>query len=76
MTLKVKYIWEKSYLREKKKTLLLLVYGLKFGKSSLFCCNGYSHAISTILFYESRVKFKKSVYKRKKRIRVNERNIS
>ena len=39
---------------------------LKFSKTSLFCCNGYSHAIFTILFYESQVEqFRKSITKEK-----------
>ena len=36
-------------------TFLLLFNDLKYGKNSLFCCNGYSHAIFTIIFYESQV---------------------
>ena len=45
--------------KKMKKSLiifLLLFNDLKYGKNSLFCCNGYSHAIFTILFYESQVK--------------------
>ena len=38
-------------------TFLLLLYDLKLGENSLFCCNGYSDAIFTILFYESQVKY-------------------
>ena len=41
-------------------TFLLLSNDLKLCKNSLFCCNGYSHAIFT-----SR-RTKKSIYKRKK----------
>ena len=37
-------------------TFLLLFNDLKYGKNSLFCSNGYSHAIFTIIFYESQVK--------------------
>ena len=62
----------KSYLERKKMenslmTFLLLFNDLKLGKSSLFCCNGYRHAIFTILFLWilSRIS-KKSLYKRKK----------
>ena len=33
-------------------TFLLLFNDLKYGK---ICCNGYSHAVFTILFYESQV---------------------
>ena len=49
-------------------TFLLLFNDLKFGKSSLFCCNGYRHAIFTIIFYESQVEYLriKSLYKREK----------
>ena len=36
-------------------TFLLLFNDLKYGKNSLCCCNGYSHIIFTILFYESQV---------------------
>ena len=55
-------------------TFLLLFNDLKLGKSSLFCCNGYSHAIFTVLFLWilSRIS-KKSFYKRKKlKKRVND----
>ena len=46
-------------------TFLLLFNSLKFGKTSLFCCNVYSHAIFTILFYEFLGKItKKIIYKR------------
>ena len=31
-------------------TFLLLFNDLKYGKSSLFCCNGYRHAPFKILF--------------------------
>ena len=49
--------WIESVSQRKKKkisplTFLLLFNSLKFSKTSLFCCNGYSHAILTILFYE------------------------
>ena len=47
-------------------TFLVLFNSLKFGNISLFCCNGYSHAIFTILFYESQVeKLRKSFTKEK-----------
>ena len=36
-------------------TFLLLFNDLKFGKTLLFCCNGYSHAIFTNFFYEYQV---------------------
>ena len=48
-------------------TFLLLFNDLMFGKSSLFCCNGYRHVISTILFYESQVEYlRKHLQKKKK----------
>ena len=48
-------------------TFLLLFNDLKYGKISLFCCNGYSHAIFTILFYESQVKeLNKTLIKKRK----------
>ena len=47
-------------------TFLLLFNSLKFSKTSLFCCNGYSHAIFTILFHESQVEqLRKSITKEK-----------
>ena len=52
-------------------TFLLLFDDLKFGKNSLFFCNGYSHAIFTILFYESQVEeLRKAFTKEKKNIKV------
>ena len=52
-------------------TYLLLFYDLKYFKNSLFCCNGYSHAIFTILFYESQVKeLRKAFTKEKKKFKV------
>ena len=52
-------------------TFLLLFNDLKYGKNSLFCCNGYSHAIFTIIFYESQVEeLKKAFTKEKKNIKV------
>ena len=57
-----------------KKSLiafLLLFNDLKYGKNSLFCCNGYSHAIFIILFYESQVnELRKSSTKEKKNFKV------
>jgi hypothetical protein len=38
-------------------TFLLVFNDLKFGKSSLFCYNGYRHAIFTIIFYDSQVEY-------------------
>ena len=43
---------------------------IKFGKSSLFCCNGYRHAIFKIIFYESHIE--KLYTKEKKGKIVNE----
>ena len=52
-------------------TFLLLFNDLKYGKNSLFCCNGYSHAIFTIIFYESQVEeIRKAFTKEKKNIKV------
>ena len=48
-------------------TFLLLFNGLKFVKTLLFCCNGHSHAIFTIIFSESQVeKIRKAFTKEKK----------
>ena len=47
-------------------TFLLLFNDLKFGKSSLFCCNGYRHAIFTIIFYESQVEYLRKVFTKEK----------
>ena len=64
-------MWD-SYLERTKMenslmTFLLLFNNQKFGKSSLFGCNGYRHAIFIIIFLWilSRIS-KKSRYKRKK----------
>ena len=52
-------------------TFLLLFNDLKFDKNSLFCCNGYSHAIFTIIFYKSQVEeLRKAFTKEKKNIKV------
>ena len=52
-------------------TFLLFFNDLKYGKNSLFCCNGYSHAIFMILFYESQVEeLRKAFTKEKKNIKV------
>ena len=48
-------------------TFLLLFNDLKYGKNSLFCCNGYSHAIFTIMFYESQVEELRKAFTREKR---------
>ena len=65
----------KSSLEKKmKKTLItfeLLFNDLKYGKNSLFYCNGYSQAIFTIFFYESEVKeLRKAFIKGKKNSKV------
>ena len=36
---------EKKWMEKSLITFLLLFYDLKYGRNSLFCCNGYSHAI-------------------------------
>ena len=52
-------------------TFLLLFNDLKYGKNSLFCCNGYSHAIFTIIYNESQVEeLRKAFTKEKKNIKV------
>ena len=43
-------------------TFLLLFNDLKFGKSSLFCCNGYRHAIFIFFFYESQVEYLRKAF--------------
>ena len=70
-------IYGRKSFREKKFkkslfTFLLLFNDLKYGKNSLFCCNGYCHAIFTILFYESQVKHqvRKAFTKEKKNLKV------
>jgi hypothetical protein len=71
----VTFMWE-SHLERKKMekslmTFLLLFNSLKIGRTSLFCCNGYSHAIFTILFYESQVEqLRKSFTKEKNEKKV------
>ena len=40
---------------------------LKYGKNSLFCCNGYSHAIFTIIFYESQLEELKKAFTKEKK---------
>ena len=56
---------EKKKMKKSLITFLLLFNDLKYGKNSLFCCNGYSHAIFTILFYESQVKELRKAFKKK-----------
>ena len=63
-----------SYLEREKNllmTFLLLFNDLKFGKSSLFYCNGYRHAIFKILFDESQVVYlRKAFTKEEKKIKI------
>ena len=54
-------------------TFLLLFNDLKFGKGSLFCCNGYRHAIFKIIFYESQEEYlRKEFTKEKERKNAND----
>ena len=48
-------------------TFLLLFNALKYGKNSLFCCNGYSHAIFTIIFYEYQVEEPRKAFTKEKK---------
>ena len=48
-------------------TFLLLFNDLKFGKTSLFCCNGYSYPIFTILFYVSQVEYLRKAFRKEKK---------
>ena len=64
-------MWE-SHLekKNKKKSLiafLLFFNDLKYGKNSLFCCNGYNHAIFTIIFYKSQVEELRKAFTKGKR---------
>ena len=65
-------MWE-SHLEKKKNEkstnyFFIAFYEIKYGKNSLFCCNGYSHVIFTILFYESQVEeLRKAIKKRKEK---------
>jgi hypothetical protein len=53
---------ERKKIEKSLMTFLLLFNSLKFGKSSLFCCNGYRHAIFTIIFYESQVEYLRKAF--------------
>ena len=44
----------------------MLFNDLKFDKNLLFCCNGYSHAIFTILFHESQVEYLRKAFTKEK----------
>ena len=74
-------MWE-SHLEKKKMeksliTFLLLFNDLKYGKNSLFCCNGYSHVIFTIILYESQVEeLRKAFTKEKKNKSANDHFIA
>ena len=67
-------MWESHLEKKMEKSLinfLSLFNDLKYGKNSLFCSNGYSHAIFTIIFYESEVEeLRKAFTKEKKNIKV------
>ena len=60
------FIWESHFEREKNEksliTFILLFNDLKFGKNSLFCCNGYSLAIFTIIFHGSQVEYLRKAF--------------
>ena len=51
-------------------TFLLIFNDLKFGKSSLLCCNGYRDAILKILFYESQVEYLRKAFTKKRRKKI------
>ena len=55
-------------MRKSLITFLLLFNDLKYDKNSLFCCNGYSHAFFTILFYEKQVKELRKAFTKEKKI--------
>ena len=60
----VTFMWESEKMKKSLMTFLLLFNSLKSSKTSLFCCNGYSHAIFSIIFYESQVEqLRKSITK-------------
>ena len=48
-------------------TFPLFFNDLKFGKTSLFCCNGYMFDIFTILFYESQVEYLRKAFTKEKK---------
>ena len=61
--------FERKKMKKYLITILLLFNDLKYGKNSSFCCNGYSHAIFTILFYDYQVKeLRKTITKEKKKL--------
>ena len=57
---------EKKKLKKSRITFLLLFNDLKYRKNSLFCCNGYSHAIFTFFFNESQVKELRKAFTKEK----------
>ena len=48
-------------------TFLLLFNDLKYGKSSLFCCNGYRHALFKIIFLWISSRYLRKALKKEKR---------
>ena len=66
------YIYVRKLFREKTNEKITndffsAFYDLNYGKSSLFCCNGYRHALLKILFYESQVDIQENHLQKKKR---------
>ena len=58
-----------NYKNEKIINYFLLLYNdLEYGKNSLFCCNGYRHAIFTILYYESHVEELRKAFTKDKKV--------
>ena len=55
-------------------TFLLLFNDLKYGKNSLVCCNVYSLAIFTIIFYESQVEELRKAFTVSKNIFATSKN--
>jgi hypothetical protein len=55
-------MWESHFERKKWKITNYFYIDLKFGTNSLFCCNGYSHAIFTIIFHESQVEYLRKAF--------------
>ena len=48
-------------------TFLLLSKDLTFGKTLLFCFNGYRHAILTIFYYESQLEYPRKAFTKEKK---------
>ena len=53
---------ERNKMEKSTMTFSLLFNDLKFGNGSLFCCNGYRHAIFKILFYESQEEYLRKAF--------------